>query len=85
MTCRSEMLTPMVWSCATSRGTVTCPWWYCGSTNRRNSGPKWLLTPAGKGAVTVRPSGVAQRAAIADRPNAQHQVLRHEILIPFEA
>ena len=26
ITCRLEMLTPIARSCATSRGTVTCPW-----------------------------------------------------------
>ena len=41
---------PIARNCATSRGTVTCPWWYWASTKRRSSGPKWPSTPAGKGA-----------------------------------
>ena len=53
---------PMARSWATRRGTVTWPWWYWASTNRRSSGPKWPTIPAGIGATTVRPSGVSQRS-----------------------
>jgi hypothetical protein len=56
ITCRFGMLTPIARSCATNRGTVTCPWWDCASTKRRNSGPRCPVTPGGSGAITVRPA-----------------------------
>ena len=82
ITCRFEMLTPIARSCATNRGTVTCPWWYCASRKRRNSGPKWLVTPGGNGAITVRDPALAP---IADDPRPQHQIPQHEVLVAFEA
>jgi hypothetical protein len=62
ITWRWEMSIPMARNCATSRATVTWPWWYCASTKRRNSGPKWPTMPAGSGAVMRCPAGVSQRS-----------------------
>ena len=44
----------------TSRSRVDWPWWYCISTKRRSSGPKWQSIPSGGGARIVRPSGATQ-------------------------
>lgn len=55
VTSRLEMLMPIARSKLTSRTIVTCPWWCCISTKRRNSGPTFLPTLAGSGVALPRP------------------------------
>ena len=53
---------PIPASRAVSRSVVTWPWACATSRKRRSPGPKPPTMPAGSGASTVSPDGVAQRS-----------------------
>ena len=81
------MLTPIARSCATSRSTVTWPWWCCGQHETAQLRPE-MADPRRPATAPPRsvPSGVDPAlAAVADHRGAQHQILHHEGLVALEA
>src|SRR3954469_25021391 len=87
-TWRLEITMPIARSWPTRRGMVTWPW-YCSSTKRRSSGPKWPQ-PASAPSRHRREDGLPvgrEPALPADAPDmrAQHQILDDEVLVALEA